>query len=960
MLNNTISRSHLCSKRSLVATTISTSTSTASKQTDYGALMIDRPASDKRQISDVTMAFGPAKKHENFGMRMRIEKPPGSPKKFKHIVQAVLPRNRLAHKRLSQFEQTSSQHPLRQHPVSSVESDHESEYQDQGSDVRNVRKGQTRACPAASSVINHEGWTPWSPEDGCTYHDELNRDRRCFTRRHSEGGPMPDLRNEPSAASPPAYYDPDPAPLPSYHDFQNMHDLGSPFAMPLRKTQRQLSILSNDSCEKPSPPERNPKRLTMSTTPPHANRHGHVDGMIITKYHDNLGGMSGTKHHGSVRKSAINIIRLRPNPLRPERSSSLAQIQAQPSPLGSHPSAIEDTGEFPMPPVPTKSVRRLSPTANVKVNRKDRPFDVDPADQHKTNVRRPPKGIQHWFDAYISSEDEDDSDDGRVIDNGGPEPQELPAEEVPRPVYTLPERGSSLGVDHTARRMSRLPSAPASVCINTLRSPIGSDYSNSIQSSHCRGGRRTLGVSRRLGSTDLGQQSVLSTSSSDYSSDYEDDDDDVPGLPTIRDSIRDSILDDRHFEVASAASVRVQRLSPPGALNGVRGPQCLYSRSVDDLQTSQSYATTPPVQHEYPSSQHESSRESGGVGVTLRRLNGTSSAHHSARSATPPVPDAPHVVAVTDEEMIVLEIMRKKRAKMQQASFTEFLQRKRNDEMRREHIHQDQADMSREGSFTGARNPVDEMQRQLEDIRKAQVDADFQIERFLGVSSANQPSNGTHTSNPYAREDLLLPATVYSPSGTTAKRSMPQEERRRSEESLIDVQRRVEQFIATQGAVPPLNSIRTMRRPSHQALSPTHAVEEAMPPVPPLRKPRTASSGAEGHGLQHKVSVIHSSQSGMHRTSPVSAFPSSSSSANDFAPAGPYQGSPGYATPPERPRTASSPVNRRVKFQRSLPRINTDESLDVQRSSLEDVLDGWRELGGRGFTKSSGMTSQRV
>lgn len=902
-----------------------------------------------------------AKKHEAAGLRMHAHETLDSQKILPHIAnqfnKASL-RNTLTHNVATDSEETSPPYPLRQHPLSVFyELGQANQHQDQGLKY----KGEMKAYPAAASAANHEGWTPWSPEDEFAHHYELNHDPRCFARRHSDGETLLRLRHEPSAANLQAYYGPDPASLASHHDPQYMSGSGFAVDMPLRKVQRQQSTLNKISCEKPTPPERNPKRLTMARTPP-AIAHGDADAIDDMKQHHDLDGSLSAKQPGSVRKSAINIIRLRPHPSRPERTSSLAQAHIRPSPLGSHPAAVDETDDFPMPPVPPKSARRLSPIANVKANGKDRPFDVDPIDQHKTNVRRPPKGIQHWFDAYISSDDDDESDDGPDAYMEAPEPQELPAEEVRRPAYVLPERGSSLGVDTSMQTMTSMSEHLGAPCIDNLRSPIESDGSNSIQSSHCRGGRRTLGVSRSLATTDLAQQSVLSMSSSDYSSD-DDDYDDNSRLPPIRDSIRDSILDDRNFEVASAASIRVQRLSPPGALNGPRGVGYSWSRSMDDLQSSRSYAPTPLTQIQHAPNPQE---PTGGIDVTLRRLNGTSSARHSAKSSTPPASDAAHVVAVTDEEMIVLEIMRKKRAEMQEASFTEILQRKRSEQGRFERKRRGQGSRSSAETSLDAEPSAFETQRQLDDIRKAQVDAGFQIERFLGMSSpTQQPSCATPT-NASLAENLMLPATVYSPARAPTRRAASLENRHHSEEDLIEVQRRVEQFIATQGAVPPLNSFRTMRRPSHQALSPARAVEQAMPPVAPLRKIRTGSSGADAHGLQHKVSVIHDSHAGMHRTSPVSAFPSDNSSTQDCTPArlspnfGAQQSSLHSAAYAERPRTASAPVNRRVNFQRSLPRINTDESLDAQRSTLEDVLEGWRDLGGAGFSSSSGMTSQRV
>lgn len=935
--------------------------------------------SDRLQItSDMTGTFESVEKHEDSGTQLLLGRPPESQKDFN----TILPRTMLTRTVTPDYENTRPPHPSRQHPVHKPGQGRQ--HKDQAWYEPLSDREEMMAHPPSSTAANHEGWTPWSSKDVYTPNTELNHDPRCFVRKHSEGETLLQLRSEPFDVNLPAYYDPGHLLPPSYHVSQKTAD--SAIDMPMRKAHPFIlnTTALNHPTPPPTPPPRNPKRLMMSKTP---HPKTFEEDLPSTMHHESFDESIGSTQSGSARKSAINIIRLRPHPSRPERISSLAS-QVVPSPLGSHPNTMRDTGEFPMPPLPPKHARRSPPAPKVKPNPKDRPFDVDPADQHKTNVRRPPKGIQHWFDAYISSDDDDEGEDEDDVDSeelepeAQSEPQELPAEDVLRPTYAVPERGPSLGTEESTRITTSSPTNPGIPCITTPHSPVGSDSSNSIQSSHCRGRTRKLGPSRRFAATNFAQESVLSLSST--SSEYSDSDsDDQLRLPAIRDSIRDSILDDRNFEVASAASIRVQRLSPTETLNAARGGKFDSKRSTDDSQNLNSFASTPFTQMQHPSLLLEPCEESGNVDATLRRLNGSSSAKHSTNSTTPSASDAAHVVAVTDEEMMFLEMMRKKRAELQQVSFTEgfsvalqaeqqrlakrtvsapkaamkvLQQRERNDKERHEQIMHDQERKPSEVASPGAETSASEMQRQLDDIRRAQVDERFQIERFLGMSSPNQRSCTTPApSRP--NEDLLLPATVYSPIGAAPKQPLLHGDQTRSNDRT-EVQRRVEEFIASQGAVPPLNNIRTMRRPSHQALSPTRVIEQAMPPIAPLRKTRTGSSGGDPYTLKHQVSVIHHSQAGMQRTSPVSAVPSNSSLTQNFrlSPTGPYPGNV-YA---ERPRTASAPVNnRQVRTRRSLPRINTNEALITQQSTLDDVRDGWQDLGGRGLT-SPGTTIRRV
>lgn len=947
--------------------------------------------SDKRSTGDMTVASESVEKHGHAGMRLRIGRPLQSQtiQKQKGTI-TVLPRTMLT---FPEIPDSDSPHPLRQHPVHQLISQ-ESQHRDQDSPEPPSYEGEMRASPTTASTTNHEGWTPQLIDDVYAHDGEPNHDPRCFVRRHSEGETLLQLRYEPSGANLPAYYEPGPLLLPSYHVPQK--DPGCAIDMPLRKAQRQLSTLSSESYEEPppSPPPRNPNRLTMSK-PPVSNTFEEVQKNLTSmKQDDDFGEAVTAIQHGSMRKSAINIIRLRPHPSRPERTSSLkpAHSLPSPSPLGSHPVVLKDSSEFPMPPIPPRNKRRSTSATKIRSTGKERPFDADPMDQHKTNVRRPPKGIQHWFDAYISSDDDDGDEDEGDHAVQEPEPQELPAEDVMRPSYTHPERGSSLSAEHTTRRM-----APASM--NVQHSPVESESSNSIQSSHCYGRRRALGASRRLAVTDLAHESVLSlsSSSSDYSSGDEDDEDSFgneagsnnksPRLPAIRDSIRDSILDDRSFEVASAASIRVQRLSPPDALNAARGATYSPKRSTKDSQSSKSCSSTPLLQMQHASPPCEPSDEAGNVDATLRRLNGSSSDKRSTNSTDPSTSDGAHVIAVTEEEMLLLELIRKKRAEMftegysvalqteqqrlarrtvsaPQAALKVLQQRDRNEQSRHEQLMHDQERRPSESKSFGAESTASEMQRQLDDIRRAQVDERFQIERFLGMSSPNQPSCETPTTAKPS-EDVLLPATVYSPAGAATKH-YPANEHEPGLEDSVEVQRRVEEFIASQGAVPPLDNIRTMRRPSNQALSPTRVVEQAMPPIAPLRKSRTGSSGTDAHALQHQVSVIHHSHAGMQRTSPVSAaFPSHSSSAQNLTPVrlspkpSASRSNLQQAAEAERPRTASAPVERYVTTRRSLPRINTDVSLKPQRSMIDGGHD-WPELGTGDFANPPGTRSQGV
>jgi hypothetical protein len=58
----------------------------------------------------------------------------------------------------------------------------------------------------------------------------------------------------------------------------------------------------------------------------------------------------------------------------------------------------------------------------------------------KTNVRRPPKGIQNWFDAYLSDDDDEEDEVEENNGEGVPMSFELPADEILPPAYDGPNR----------------------------------------------------------------------------------------------------------------------------------------------------------------------------------------------------------------------------------------------------------------------------------------------------------------------------------------------------------------------------------------------------------------------------------------------------------------------------------------------------------------------------------------
>ncbi|KXT08830.1 hypothetical protein AC579_1900 [Pseudocercospora musae] len=703
--------------------------------------------------------------------------------------------------------------------------------------------------PAADATFS-----PWSPDDLYPYQSQLNLPPSNACNHPT----LHHLRREPSDANLPAYHDP------AEHPYYVAQQTSASALRDMALLQGAPTIFHNFG-EAP-PPRPRPNSTEMKQ---HALAHRSRS-------------TAGTEPRASRR---LDLVQLFPQP----RQSTARMLS--PSPHQYSPSAMTERTDFALPPLPadpdfrrsqTTSARPSTSGAGVGTSRKkQRPFDEDILDQHKTNVRRPPKGIQNWFDAYLSSDDDDE--DGDDVDDQAP--QELPADDVLPPAYSAPGRVFShasekfcSGLRGHQRITSDLKSIEHDIaCAQFHRKTASSDSgtSNSIQSSHQGNGRRDKYV-RRLAPSTMAGESVLSLSDSDYDDDAEEEDDDGKSqLPPIRDSIMN--FDSGHITIANASSIDVVRLQRPTRLSSVRHLPAMESKRS----SSNSSVPTPiagkrdkplPVA---PHMVNATAMDS----AALRRLNGLpyeSAATLSSGTSFQDVGDSgvyresAHVMAVSEEEKMLLDLMRRKRAAMQQISFTEGYQLALQTEQDRLAKHSASAEqralkaLKKKSSRHSDREsvpvttspssmPHDEshMRRQFSVIRKEHVDERFQLERFLGMSqpqplSSHPPDSSVPAEPPHVRAPSgeLLPSTRFSPT-TYSPASLPATSNTEENSGYCSADDcetesariRVRQFISTNGAVPPLNSMKTMRRPSNRQLSsiaPSPIAEENAAPAPPL------------------------------------------------------------------------------------------------------------------------------
>ncbi|KAF1911212.1 hypothetical protein BDU57DRAFT_113107 [Ampelomyces quisqualis] len=376
----------------------------------------------------------------------------------------------------------------------------------------------------------------------------------------------------------------------------------------------------------------------------------------------------------------LDLSKLFPKP-RAGEAPAYANPLLSPTKMVNSPTAMSFTSDsqFPKPmtreptpnPAEPKKLQRKQASAPPPPGSPVRKFERDAYDNAKIHVRRPPKGVQHWFDAL----DEEDSDEAV----GSPMPIHAPKAVRPHDSTIQPTQESSCDrlaphtVAHGDKRMQRL--SPTSRNDNFAHEDLVDAMRVTSPSQYSLHSTRTKESS--LSRNNLQDASVLSFSSS------EDDDEDAG--PTIhRVPVRKSLdIHDDAGEViigkAHAYDVRPPR-RPSVA-------QCSMRSSTSTATIQVMYTPElplPPFHYSRTGSYSGSKRSSHSrqpsvihEGEDPRPLTAgnepLSPPAHSVRSArtsaSEPMskPNGKHkYMEVTAEEEALLELMRTKRAAMEQ------------------------------------------------------------------------------------------------------------------------------------------------------------------------------------------------------------------------------------------------------------------------------------------------------
>ncbi|KAK4554794.1 hypothetical protein LTR86_008296 [Recurvomyces mirabilis] len=526
----------------------------------------------------------------------------------------------------------------------------------------------------------------------------------------------------------------------------------------------------------------------------------------------------------------------------PPRSSSRNALAAPNLMMPRAGSDVTDDSDFPSP-AETVRVELRKPAQNARYETFKRPapaaapatrpkvFEKDIYDSAKVNVRRPPKGIQNWFDGFDISSDEEEhvpEQKVRVPGKSGQKPVQEPEahnvavdfgspwhiksdREQPRLDRKLskdPVEDNLLAIHHAKERIQERMRQ-----IDIRKGSIDSGHADattiaSVVSSEMP---RRPGGESRLAMLDLPSQSALSMSDSD-------EEESAPrhgridmetlsamsiAGSTDHTNSRQHLQRQRSFpaeNVGRASTSTVQTMQTSGSI------PIRLTASIP-LPAMPTVAQSPPqvqsrrsTQTSLASPTTQALRQLTGQDQLTRARRSTKMSHqdfetfNSGESISSAPTDGSHLMAVSEEEMILLELMRNKRAAMQKNSFTEgyqlALKREQDALLRRRESAQQTAlkilqqreektSKSRPGSKivnTGhsSEPSVDyELRRKLSAIKKEDVDKALKMNKFLADISdptvdnfPEPPSRGQtpamESKRPPQKFELLMPS-VYSP-----------------------------------------------------------------------------------------------------------------------------------------------------------------------------------------------------
>ncbi|KAF2493329.1 hypothetical protein BU16DRAFT_76738 [Lophium mytilinum] len=346
------------------------------------------------------------------------------------------------------------------------------------------------------------------------------------------------------------------------------------------------------------------------------------------------------------------------------------------------------------PPAPSRIERPKNQKGKEKDAKDQKAFKRDVFDNAKVNVRRPPRGIQHWFEG-LDEEDEEEDDD---VPPPPPIPETAPPKPPPvRAANLAPIRKSSLGRvlprEVVAPKLDRTQTSHLSPATQmefyktpAPRRPLHRQRSASNQSVESQ--VTAISSRSKFSNSNLQDNSVLSMSSSDEECENE------PHKPVapVRDSLAVSTDNEGEIIIGRAQAFEVKPRPKHGRSdsNGRRPSESTLSMaSVSTSAATIEVMLSPDPHSSYlprhsrtkasrhsrqPSAipEHDTRPRTASVGETAA-LSPTTSPRSARTSRSEPRSRSEQhkLMAVTEEEEALLEMMRRKRAAMAKHSFSE-------------------------------------------------------------------------------------------------------------------------------------------------------------------------------------------------------------------------------------------------------------------------------------------------
>ncbi|KAF2089474.1 hypothetical protein K490DRAFT_63609 [Saccharata proteae CBS 121410] len=333
-------------------------------------------------------------------------------------------------------------------------------------------------------------------------------------------------------------------------------------------------------------------------------------------------------------------------------------------------------------------------------SQKSQPSYRDHYDNAKVNIRRPPPGIQHWFEG-LSEEDEEEIDEAAAIEavlharSSRHQSVSTTRDQSPHGHGRRASRNAASQIDVESPRGEHQVDLSKTSHFSMTTRASGAFYNLHEQPSQVSLASHMTGISSKtkaskLSTSNLHTDTVLSLSSSD--------EDDVMLSPTSSQMplVRDSVVGSADFEddviIGRAQAFEIvprpkdRRSVTSGSDYSVRTNTTAATIDVMLSPTAQDNYLTLPRHSRSRKSSHHSRQPSAIPEDEARQRTGSvdaaslasvaspdSSSVRSARtSKSEPRSHMGHkLMAVTEEEEVLLELMRRKRAAMAKHSFTE-------------------------------------------------------------------------------------------------------------------------------------------------------------------------------------------------------------------------------------------------------------------------------------------------